>query len=150
MHFTRTIFPVLTAVLFVGCASKRKSGHCCEDYKPPEFQLSLLLGSVEEGTFTIELFEDPKEVSLRVDRTEPKYSVSNLSKYRSLKDAILSSSTWENGASQEPGLAVFTGPPRDIMIIRSEKFNITLQGPDVPKGWKDGVLELAYDAINSD
>jgi hypothetical protein len=80
---------------------------------------------------------------IRVDWSQEQYRISDTSRYLRLKKRMLASSQWEKRVPNSQLLGVFTGPPRDILTLRSGDEGICLQGSDLPRGWRDELIQLA-------
>lgn len=128
----------------VGCSiSSDKNIECCARYERPSFTISFFPESIGDKEPIVDISEDFSGASIRVDWSQVQYRVSDTSRYLQLKNRILTSSQWKKRLPESQLLGVFTGPPRDILTVRSGNEGICLQGADVPREWRDEMLRMA-------
>jgi hypothetical protein len=128
----------------VGCSiSSDKNIECCARYERPSFTISFFPESIGDKEPIVDISEDFSGASIRVDWSQEQYRVSDTSRYLQLKNRILTSSQWKKRLPESQLLGVFTGPPRDILTVRSGNEGICLQGADVPREWRDEMLQMA-------
>ena len=145
MKLYQLAFVLCTIGLFEGCSSNRKAEECCGTYERPEFQLSLMPERMLADEAIVEISEDSTGPSIRVNWSPPSSRIDDVAKYEQLKKAVLGSAVWRERASNSGSLGFFSGPPRDILTVRSGELSVTLQDSDVPKEWKKSILGLAED-----
>lgn len=128
----------------IGCsATAHKNAECCANYERPSFMISFFPESMPDKEPIVDISEDSSGAAIRVDWAREQYRISDTSRYLRLKKRMLTSSQWEKRVPESQLLGVFTGAPRDILIVRSGDEGICLQGSDVPRGWRDELIRLA-------
>ncbi len=135
---------VASFAALVGCvATADKATDCCANYERPSFVISFLPESMPDKEPIVDISEDSSGAAIRVDWSREQYRISDTSRYLRLKKRMLSSSQWEKRVPESQLLGVFTGAPRDILIVRNGDEGICLQGSVVPRGWRDELIRLA-------
>jgi hypothetical protein len=143
-----TVLRIASLVVFcaglLGCsATADKDAECCANYESPSFVISFSPKSMQEKEPIVDISEDSSGAAIRVDWSPQQYRISDTSRYLRLKKRMLTSSQWEKRVPESQLLGFFTGPPRDIITVRSGDKGICLQGSDVPRGWRDELIRLA-------
>lgn len=128
----------------LGCASTaEKTADSCSNYEIPGFVISFFPESMREKEPIVDISEDSGGAAIRVDWAQEQYRIADSSRYLRLKKRILTSSEWHKRVPESELLGVFTGSPRDILTVRSGGEGVSLQGPDVPRGWRDELIQIA-------
>ncbi|MDB4323504.1 hypothetical protein N9949_02405 [Akkermansiaceae bacterium] len=91
----------------------------------------------------VDISEDSGGAAIRVDWAREQYRIADTSRYLRLKKRMLSSSEWQKRVPESELLGVFTGSPRDILTVRNGGEGVCLQGSDVPRGWRDELIQIA-------
>ena len=105
--------------------------------------ISFFPESTHDKEPIVDIAEDPSGATIRVDWARERHRVADTSRSLRLKRQILTSSQWEERVPESELLGVFTGPPRDILTLRSGGEGLCLQGSGVPHGWRDDLIQLA-------
>lgn len=136
----RAVILLSFAVWFwgLGCAARQK-GECPAGCKLPEFSLSFHPRGDEPP---LSLSESSGEVSLVLWMGAERKGLVEPKKYLALKDGILRSQIWQEEATEHYFSGPFSGSPRDILVVRSGRRGICLQGEKVPKEWRRLILAL--------
>lgn len=128
----------------VGCSTTaKKNAKCCANYERPGFMISFFPESIQDKEPIVDISECSGGAAIRVDWSQEQYRISDTSRYLRLKKRMLTSSQWEKRVPDSQLLGVFTGPPRDILTVRSGDEGICLQGSDVPRGWRNELIQIA-------
>lgn len=131
----------LLAAFAAGCASRSGPGSAyVKNWEVPDFELFL---TARPGG-QVQLSGDTRGAWISPGLGVPHQRLEDQAGYDRLKSSIQSSSLWRQQASATPqSMGASTGPPRDILAIRTGKTGICLQGSSVPPAWKQQILELA-------
>jgi hypothetical protein len=144
MNALRIVLLAAFSAGLVGCSiSSDKYSKCCANYERPSFMISFFPESIGDKEPIVDISEDSSGASIRVDWSHEQYRVSDMSRYLQLKNRMLSSSQWRKRLPESQLLGVFTGPPRDILTVRSGDEGVCLKGVDVPREWRDELLRMA-------
>lgn len=135
---------IASAVASLCCASTAdKTADCCANYERPSFVISFFPESIDEKEPIVDISEDPSGVAIRVDWAREQYRIADTRRYLQLKKRMLASNQWAKRAPETELLGFFTGSPRDILTVRSGDEGVCLQGSDVPRKWRDELIQLA-------
>lgn len=144
MNALRTALVTVSIASLVGCSTTtKKNAECCANYERPSFIIYFFPESRWDKEPIVDISEYSSGAAIRVDWSQEQYRISDASRYLRLKKLMLTSSQWEKRVPDSQLLGIFTGPPRDILTIRSRHEGICLQGSDVPRRWRDELIQLA-------
>jgi len=137
----------VSVVVLCGCGTTESetatvagSSVCCERPTFSIFFHPASLDEREEPDVTIEENSNVGPIRVEIDGSEQ--SVNRSQRYQRLKRKILASTEWAEGKT-EGFFGHWMGPPRDILFVRADGYELNLQGDKVPAGWRQEILDLA-------